>query len=119
MIKCYHARPKTHESNSEIVAPLIATIQADNAHLEDIWDCCNNSCWWDRADFRLMTDYKDKFKVEFTSDYEGICNDDLIVEMQDKFHVALSHGWTAFSTFEEAFDYCKKHSYWCQPRNYS
>jgi len=111
MIKCYHARKN---DNNEVIAPLIATINADSAELEDLWDCCNNSCWWDRADYASMTDYKGKFGVEFTPEYHGYCNDDLIVEMQGQFHVALSHGWGCFPSFEEALNHCKKNSYWCQ-----
>lgn len=124
-IKCYHARRVELVINSKpqmfiqgpVVAPLIATITTDDEYklnLEDIWDCCNNSCWWDREDFRNMKDYKGKFKVEFTDDYSGCCNDDLIVEENGKYHVAESVGWKDFDSFDGACYHCVEHSHWCQ-----
>lgn len=122
MIKCYHARRVELVVDSEpqlffqgqLTAPLIATIESDKEDLEDVWDCCNNSCWWGRRDFRRMRNYKDKFKVKFTEKYGGFCNDDLIVEMGGVFHVAKSCGWTRFKTFSAALHYCEEHSHWCQ-----
>lgn len=114
MIKCYHARKG---SDGNIVAPLIAVIDCNVAALEAIWDCCNNSCWWEGEDFRTMTHYHDvlgdDFGVNFTPDYRGYCNDDLIVHMNGKFHVSLSYGWKEFYTFDEALEHCKNESYWC------
>ena len=89
MIKCYHARKG---SDNDVVAPLIAVIDGD--------------------DFLSMTNYKDIFNVKFTPDYRGYCNDDLIVEMDGEFYVALSFGWKVFDTFEDALDHCKKESFW-------
>lgn len=112
MIRCYHARKG---SDNEIVAPLIATIDSNEEHLEDLWDCCNNSCWWGGdEDFAKMTNYKGKFNVEFTPEYRGYCNDDLIVEMQGQFYVSKSFGWDSCASFESALDYCKKNSFWCR-----
>ena len=124
MIKCYHARRVELVVDSDpqllfqgqLITPLIAEIESDKEDLEDIWDCCNNSCWWGRRDFRRMRNYKDKFRVKFTKDYSGYCNDDLIVEMDGEFHIALSSGWTKVSSFEAAKRYCEAHSYWCQLR---
>ena len=123
-IKCYHARRVELVVDSDpqmfiqgpVIAPLIATITTDDEYklnLEDMWDCCNNSCWWDREDFRSMKDYKGKFKVDFTGDYSGYCNDDLIIEENGKYHVAKSYGWTEFDSFDDAFNYCVEHSHWC------
>lgn len=101
-IKCYHARrvelvietePYQTYYQGPIIAPLIATIESKEENLENIWDCCNNGCWWDNKDFRKMTNYQDKFKVNFTKDYLGYCNSDLIVEMNNMFYVAKSFGW--------------------------
>ena len=111
MIKCYHARKG---NDGEIVAPLIAIIDGDDYDPELIWDCCNNSCWWEGEDFRSMTNYKDIFNVEFTPDYRGFCNDDLIIEMEGEYYAALEFGWKKFDTFDEAFDHCKNESYWCR-----
>lgn len=111
MIRCYHARKGSDEN---IVAPLIAVIDSDEEGLEAIWDCCNNSCWWDGEDFLTMTNYRDVFDVHFTPDYRGYCNDDLIVEMKGKFHVAQEMGWDIFNTFDEALEHCKNESYWCR-----
>lgn len=124
-IKCYHARRVELVVDSKpqmffegpLITPLIATITTDDDYelnLEDIWDCCNNSCWWDHEDFRKMEDYKGKFKVKFTDDYSGYCNDDLIVEVNGKFHVSLSWGWETLDSFHDAIEYCKEHAYWCQ-----
>ena len=122
MIKCYHARRVELVVDSEpqlffqgeLIYPLIAEIDSDKEDLEDIWDCCNNSCWWGRKDFRRMRNYKDKFKVKFTNEYAGICNDDLIVEMEGKFRVALSCGWRTYKTLSRAVQHCKERSYWCR-----
>ena len=113
MIKCYHARKG---SEGEIVAPLIAIISDGDYQPEElIWDCCNNSCWWEEdEDFRSMTNHKGIFNVEFTPEYRGFCNDDLIIEMDGGFYVALDIGWKKFDTFDEAFNYCKENSYWCK-----
>ena len=59
-----------------------------------------------------MTDYKGIFNVKFTDRYSGYCNDDLLVEMDGKFYLALSCGWKEFSTFNEAVGYSKEHSQW-------
>ena len=121
MIKCYHSRRIELVIDSEpqlffqgpLITPLIAAIDSDKEELEDIWDCCNNSCWYDRKSFRQMKKYKDKFRVRFTKDYSGYCNDDLIVEMGCKFFVSRSCGWTDFDTFDDAVRYCRDHSFWC------
>ena len=122
MIKCYHVRRIELVVDTDpqlfyqgpVITPLIATIDSDKEDLEDIWDCCNNSCWWDREDFRQMKDYKGQFNVEFTDDYSGYCNDDLIVEMGGKYHLAKSCGWKEFDSFKEAVEYSKSHSQWVQ-----
>lgn len=123
-IKCYHARRVELVVDSEptlffegpLITPLIATIVLDAVafDLEDIWDCCNNSCWWDHNDFRSMNDYKGKFKVEFTEDYSGYCNDDLIVEVNGLYYVALSCGWEMLNSFDDAVEYCREHAHWCR-----
>ena len=56
----------------------------------------------------------DDFGVNFTPDYRGFCNDDLIVHMNGKFHVSVSYGWKEFDTFDEALEHCKNESYWCR-----
>lgn len=122
MIKCYHARRPELVVNTEpqlfyeglLEAPLIAGIDSDSEKLEDIWDCCNNSCWWDRSDFREMDNYNDKFKVKFTPKYMGYCNDDLIVEMKGVFFIAKSVGWKHCISFNDALEYARQHSYWCR-----
>lgn len=122
MIKCYHARRVELVVDTEpqlfydgpMISPLIATIDSDNESLEDIWDCCNNSCWWGRKDFRRMRNYKNKFRVKFTEEYSGYCNDDLIVEIDGYYHVAQSFGWRQCNSFESALRYCREHSLWCQ-----
>jgi len=122
MIKCYHARRVELVIDTEpqlfydgpMISPLVATIDSNNESLEDIWDCCNNSCWWGRKDFRRMRNYKDKFKVKFTEDYSGYCNDDLIVEMGGVYHVAESCDWAHYKSFESALMHCRNHSHWCQ-----
>ena len=122
MIKCYHARRVELVVDIEpqlfydgpMISPLIATIDSDNESLEDIWDCCNNSCWWKGKDFRRMRNYKNKFRVKFTKEYSGYCNDDLIVEINGRYHVAKSCGWEQCDSFESALMYCREHSSWCQ-----
>lgn len=124
-IKCYHARRVQLVIDSEpqmffegpMITPLIAIITTDDEYKlskEEIWDCCNNSCWWDHEDFRSMDDYRGKFRVRFTDDYSGYCNDDLIVEADGVFYVSRSFGWETLSSFNEAVKYCREHSYWCQ-----
>ena len=113
MIKCFHAR--RNFDTDELEVPLIATIYSDNESLEAIWDCCNNSCWYGE-NWENMEDYNrysTSFKVKFTPDYWGYCNDDLIIEMNNKFTVALSLGWKEFNTFESAFEWCKNNSRGC------
>ena len=122
MIKCYHVRriELVVDSNPQlffqgpVIVPLIATIHSDDEDLEDIWDCCNNSCWWGREDFRQMKDYKGKFKVDFTDDYSGYCNSDLIVDMRGKFALAESVGWKFFDAFDDAVKFAKDHAFWLQ-----
>lgn len=124
-IKCYHARRVQLTIDSDaldfqlfiqgpVVAPLIATIDSDEEPLEDIWDCCNNSCWCHRKDWYRMRNYKNRFRVKFTDDYRGYCNDDLIVEMNSKFYVAKSSGWTSFKFLSDAIVYCAKNAFWCK-----
>lgn len=122
MIKCYHVRrvelvvlsDPTLYYDGPVISPLIATIDSDKENLNDIWDCCNNSCWWEYKNYRKMDNYKDKFKVKFTKDYMGYCNSDLIVEMNNLFYVAKSIGWHTTRTFEDAVNYCINHAYWVQ-----
>lgn len=122
MIKCYHARriELVVDRNPQlffqgpVIAPLIATINSDDEDLEDIWDCCNNSCWWNGKDFRRMKDYRGKFKVDFTDDYSGYCNSDLIVEIKGGYMLAQSVGWKRFDTFESAVEYAKDNALWLQ-----
>lgn len=120
MIKCYHVRRIELVVDTEpqlffqgpVIAPLIATIDSDDEDVEDIWYCCNNSCWWDHKVFREMKDYKGKFKVDFTDDYIGFCNDDLIIENGNKYWLAEEWGWKDFYSFESALKYAKKHAQW-------
>ena len=122
MIRCYHARRVELVVDTEpqlfydgpMISPLIATIDSDKESLEDIWDCCNNSCWWGRRDFRRMKNCRNKFKVKFTKEYSGYCNDDLIVEMNGVYYVAKRCGWEECSSFESALMYCRYHSIWRQ-----
>ncbi len=122
MIKCYQVRRLELVVDKEptlfyqgpIVVPLIATIDSNEENLEDIWDCCNNSCWWGREDYKQMTEYKGKFAVEFTDDYSGFCNDDLIVAMNGKVFLAKSVGWKEFSSLSDAVDDACEHSHWVQ-----
>lgn len=122
MIKCYHVRRVQLVIDKEtqlfydgpIIAPLIATIDSNIEELEDIWDCCNNSCWYDRGNYMSMTNYRDKFSVKFTNDYSGYCNDDLIVEMNGLYHVAKRCGWHKASSLDDAIKYCERHSNWCE-----
>lgn len=120
MIKCYHIRRIELIVNTTpqlfyegpVIAPLIAEIDSNKEDLEDIWDCCNNSCWGYREDFRGMDNYRGRFKVKFTDSYDGYCNDDLLVHMGNEFMLSLSVGWKSFPSFEEALEYSKEHSQW-------
>ena len=127
MIKCYHVRriemcaelPNKPEQpqlffQGPLIAPHVATIDKDEWSLEEIWDCCNNSCWWDEEDYKQMKDYQGQFAVEFTDKYMGYCNDDLIIEMKGKLHVAKDYGWEECNTFEEALGYVEEHGDWMQ-----
>lgn len=115
MIKCYHAR-RTHKDHIFEV-PLIATIYSDKEDVDIIWDCCNNSCWWNGSDYLKMKEYNrfgTNFRVDFTSKYWGYCNDDLIIEMGGKYYCSLPMGWKELDTLESAIEFCRQNSHFCR-----
>lgn len=97
-------------ANGKVYCALIAEFEGD-ASIEDMWDMCNNSCWWNREDYMKMTNYKDKGTCKFYPSYKGYCNSDIfVVDDNGSVHVADSCGWTVVSDMYEAMEHFKTNS---------
>lgn len=97
-------------ANGKVHYALIAEFEGD-ASIEDMWDMCNNSCWWDGEDYMKMTDYKGKGTCKFYPAYRGYCNSDIfVVDDNGSIYVADSCGWTVVSDMYEAMEHFKANS---------
>lgn len=105
------------QDNGNIISVKIAEFtqnpNARPASIEDMWDMCNNSCWWDCENYMNMTNYKDKGTCKFFPDYVGYCNSDIfVIDDNNDIYVAKSVGWKKVNSKDEAIDYIKNHSMW-------
>ena len=97
-------------ANGLVHCALIAEFEG-NASIEDMWDMCNNSCWWDRENYMQMTNYKGKGTCKFYPAYKGYCNSDIfVVDDNGSIYVADSCGWTIVSDMHEAMEHFKANS---------
>lgn len=68
---------------------------------EDIWHLCNVHCWdlsWHAGDGVQ----KDDIILTPTSDFDGFCNSDIVVETEDGLYLAETFGFMKVKSLEEA-----------------
>ena len=68
---------------------------------EDIWHLCNVHCW-DRSWHAGEGVQKDDIILTPTSDFDGFCNSDLVVETEDGLYLAESFGFMKVNSLEDA-----------------
>lgn len=110
----YDARMKViaeYEISSDKNDPIIIS--------EDIWHLCNVHCWdssWHDGEWVQ----KDDITLTPTSDFDGFCNSDIVVETEDGLYLAESFGFMKVNSLEDAsyriiarFPFIS----WCNMRN--
>lgn len=101
------AEPKIYK-----IAEAEISEQEDKVICETMWDMCNISCWdRTRADWAGQSCKFENGEIHFTTDFEGYCNSDIIVEIGTKLYRAATVGFKEEISLDSAVNYIKTH-YW-------
>jgi len=110
--KIYHAYIK----NGEFFFGAIGVVEHDaNISEEDIWDLTNWSCWTNEEDADMIksSGIAKNGATYYPNEHDrGFTNDDIMFQLDGKWWVAESCGWTQFDTFRKAATYLINHAEW-------